>query len=236
MVTMARHPKARLVEMALEASGKNPSWLAQQMGIAKQSVYKWLTDTMPRDDAVFDRMLAIIPAPPDDIAVVKRSEANQQLQMMQAGDLAVLPVWRAAAGSLVGDDEFAFEETDDAQAVPAWLLLPGLDVERHRIVAVSGYSMSPRIDSGALVILRLASEAGDGQIVCAQSGTGRLYLKTLRRGKRGPELHSINPRFSPIASESLDGWRIRGVAVAIQHAYEPGRANIEFDAGRPLRA
>jgi hypothetical protein len=102
MVTMPRHPKAALVEAALERAGKNPSWLARALGESKQKVYKWLTDTLPRDDAVFDRMLELIPAPPEpNVTVVRRGDAGRLTQMMQAGDLAVLPVWRAVAGNVL---------------------------------------------------------------------------------------------------------------------------------------
>jgi hypothetical protein len=57
----------------------------------------------------------------------------------------------------------------------------------------------------------------------------------LRQTSKGLlQLHSLNAEFAPIVS--LDGWELRGYAVAILHSYEPGQANIEWDNGRALRS
>ena len=177
-----------------------------------------------------------IPEHEPNARVLPIRDATPVIQSLAEGQIALLPVWKAQGG-IIGDEEFSFEEFEaEMLGVPAFLVM-GAPIERFRAVVVSGFSMSPRIESGAIVVVRLADEAASGVITVVQADAGRLFVKTFRRDSYGnPELHSISDKFPPIDAVHLKGWRVRAVSCGIVHPYEPGRANIEWDAGRPLRA
>lgn len=238
MTALMAHPKADQVLDALRAAGWTIGRLARAVGLNKQSVYNWLEKgTLPHDEGVFDTMLRAIPKVPEPNArVIPLRDAHPAVQSLAEGQIALLPVWRAQGG-IIGDEEFSFDEQElETIGVPGFLVT-GAPIEKFRAVVVSGFSMSPRIESGALVVVRLVDEAASGVITVVQADAGRLFVKTFRRDSYGnPELHSINGKYPPIEAVQLRGWRVRAVACGIVHAYEPGRANIEWDAGRPLRA
>ena len=184
----------------------------------------------------WDDAASVLPEHESNARVLPIRDAPPVIQSLAEGQIALLPVWKAQGG-IIGDEEFSFEEFEaEMIGVPAFLVM-GAPIERFRAVVVSGFSMSPRIESGAIVVVRLADEAASGVITVVQADAGRLFVKTFRRDSYGnPELHSISDKFPPIDAVHLKGWRVRAVSCGIVHPYEPGRANIEWDAGRPLRA
>ena len=148
------------------------------------------------------------------------------------GDEVLLPTWR---GAIAGDGECEFFDTESPElsSVPAFLA--GNDPNNHILCIASGASMFPRVQNGEKVVVRLDRNPPNNSIVIARRPDGANFVKVLRQNPRGVlELHSLNPDFNPITN--LEGWELRGYAVAVLHSYEPGQANIEWDSGRPLKS
>lgn len=186
---MPRHPKAALVEAALERAGKNPSWLARALGESKQKVYKWLTDTLPRDEGVFDRMLALIPTPPEELDRPRTLASYAPLQIRFAG---IVP-----AGSDWGDPL----ESDEMIEVDAKFESP-----KRFAAQVAGNSCWPALVQGDLTIWHIDEAPAPGLIVLAQNTEGGCTVKELALGDRGTY------RLVPINEASTsppdgDGWR-----------------------------
>ncbi len=213
--------------------------MASLLGVNRGAYKNWEYNHSQPKLAVIERARRLgagVPDPEPNARVLPIRDAPPVIQSLAEGQIALLPVWKAQGG-IIGDEEFSFEEFEaEMIGVPAFLVM-GAPIERFRAVVVSGFSMSPRIESGAIVVVRLADEAASGVITVVQADAGRLFVKTFRRDAFGnPELHSISDKFPPIDAVHLKGWRVRAVSCGIVHPYEPGRANIEWDAGRPLRA
>jgi phage repressor protein C with HTH and peptisase S24 domain len=118
-------------------------------------------------------------------------------------------------------------------AIPAFLASSNPDA--HILCIASGASMYPRVQNGERVVVKLDRNPPNNAIIIAKRPDGANFVKVLKQNDRGfLELLSLNQEFKPIVS--LDGWEMRGYAVAILHAYEPGMPNIEWDQGRALRA
>ena len=159
-------------------------------------------------------------------------ERTPEAGSLVRGDEVLLPTWR---GTIAGDGECEFFDDDshELSAVPAFLA--GNDPYNHVLCIASGASMFPRVKNGERVVLRLDRNPPTGAIVVAKRPDGANFVKVLGQDSRGQlELYSLNEEFQPITQ--LDGWELRGYAVAILHSYEPGQANIEWDNGRALRA
>jgi len=160
-----------------------------------------------------------------------------QVSREMAGHLsateALVAVWR---GVVCGPaDECAFMEPDSPEFRAISIAYIQGDPENYVLCVASGASMFPRIAQGEETIIRRETNPSAGDIVLVRHPDGQMFLKVLRLARNGrPELHSVNPEFSPITA--VDGWQYIGIAVFIRHAYRPGEANIEYDDGRALRA
>jgi phage repressor protein C with HTH and peptisase S24 domain len=160
-------------------------------------------------------------------------EADESVLSFARGDEVSLAVWRGVSAGFDGDCVFLESTSAEFMAVPAFLA--GHDPHAHAICIASGVSMFPRVDHGEKVIIKLDPNPPVNSIVVARKPDVGNFIKALRRTSAGRlELHSLNKDFQPICD--VDGWELRGYAVAILHTYEPGAANIEWDASRPLRA
>lgn len=148
------------------------------------------------------------------------------------GDEVLLPTWR---GAIAGDGECEFFDSDSPELTAVPSFLAGNDPFNHILCIASGASMYPRVKNGEKLVVRLDRNPPNNSIVISKRPDGANFVKVLRQNDRGfLELHSLNPEFQPITA--LEGWEMRGYAVAVLHSYEPGRPNIEWDNGRALRA
>lgn len=144
-------------------------------------------------------------------------------------DYVVLPLWRSVSAGW--EEEPALSESADFIELPAMLIRR--DPSDYIVVQVSGYSMEPRITSGAQVLIRLQPDCPQGVIGLFRPEGGAAYLKTPGRADDGaPALLSINDQFPAI--RLTNEWRCIGVAVAVIHPVAVG-PNIEHRFGEPIR-
>jgi phage repressor protein C with HTH and peptisase S24 domain len=134
-----------------------------------------------------------------------------------------------------GSEECWFEE-DGWDEVPTAFLVDGArGIDEHGIARVSGRSMEPRIHSGDRVVVRWNTTLIPNSIVLARDPSGRMYLKVLReKGERGFCLESLSSHGDSFLN--LDGWTIQGYAVAILADEDREGPNVEWRAGKALKA
>jgi DNA polymerase V len=85
------------------------------------------------------------------------------------------------------------------------------------MVRVQGPSMrDANIQDGDLLVVDRSLPAMDGKVVVAAID-GDLTVKTLRRGKKGVELHPANPDFSVIHVSPEQAFEILGVVTTVVH-------------------
>lgn len=173
------------------------------------------------------------PVEPTNIRPIPATELSRGQQWLVAGLWVALPVWRGVVAG--AEDECAFYAADDPEfrEIPGFLTMGQPD--RHVLCIASGMSMAPRIEHTERAVVKLDPDVPPNHIVVVRTDDNRNFIKRLVRGPHHQlELHSLNQNFQPITD--LTGWTIKGGVVAILHAYEGGRPNIEWDEGRFLRA
>lgn len=232
---MPKSPYADRATTLLKELGKSPGWVARKLGLNKQSVYNWFEDASPRDESQWPQIIAFLER---EVAMLRASQAGEpQLRALEPrsryplGTSVILPLLRAHASN---DDECYFDEdSQDFQEMTA-IVLTG-DPEQYRLLQIIGGSASPRINHAELALLRLNPAPPLGALVVCRSPDQRLYLKALKAGTPPIpyELHALHPAFKTI--KSVRGWTFVGHIEAIIKSAEPGKANIEFDGGKPLR-
>jgi phage repressor protein C with HTH and peptisase S24 domain len=164
---------------------------------------------------------------------LRHDELTRGQRLIVEGMWVALPVWRGVVAGV--EDECAFVEADEPEfrEIPVFLTMGQPD--RHVLCIASGMSMAPRIEHTERAVVKLDPDVPPNHIVVARTDDNRNFIKKLSRsGTHRLELHSLNEQFRPIID--LKGWTIKGGVVAILHAYEGGKPNIEWDEGRFLRA
>jgi len=197
---------------------------AQAMLIAEVYNIDWRwfydrSDTLPRQDK--------------SNAEVDTSEEASRLIMGFAQTVAV----RSYIGVLAGldNEEAYFQEEENPYEIPSAFLIGGPDnLEKHAILRAASNSLRPRVRSGSRVLLYDDGILYRNSFVGAEDPDDKVWLKVLREGKEGWELHSLNPAGATF--RNLTGWKIKGHAIAIFHEPDEPGANIEWIHGSPLRA
>lgn len=164
-----------------------------------------------------------------------RSKAREDLtpnerRIVEGLDVA-LPLWRGVVAGDTGECVFVEPDSPETREIPAFYTRG--EPDRHVLVIASGMSMHPRIDHAERALIRLDPDVPAGHLVVARNPDGQNFIKRLVKDSGALRLESLNAEFQPITD--LKGWIMKGGVTAIFHAYEPGRANIEWDDGRYLR-
>lgn len=213
------------------------NWLAKELGIAKQNVYKWLSDTMPRDDSVFDRMLQIIPPPPQ-YAPPPQPTPTQVAETKAAGDLdrprwlvSYQPLQMRFAGVVPASsdwgDPLASEEMIEVDA--------RYEHPKRFAAQLVGSSCWPALHQGDLTIWHSDEAPASGLIILAQNlPEHECTVKQLRLDDQGQaQLIPVNPneKAPPIGDA---GWYPIARLVAVIRA--SGRVEKTWYNSAGLRA
>ncbi len=84
----------------------------------------------------------------------------------------------------------------------------GADPEKHLRINVSGDSMSPLIDDGSQILVRLQSSVDNGSIAVVMVDGTDAFVKRINYGSNWLELESINPYYPVKRFENSDISRV----------------------------
>ena len=170
------------------------------------------------------------PFEPSNVEAKYPLELDRIEERMREASNFLVPVW---TGVDAGDAEECYFEDEgiEPQAIPSYFITG--NPELFVLCRVRGMSMYPRIEHSERVLVKLDPDVPPNHLVVARSPDGRNYIKRLVRSEGKLELRSVNDAFSPIIK--VDGWIVKGGVTVIWHAYEEGRANIEWNEGAYLR-
>lgn len=213
MFTMARSPYADRAEELLQVIGKNPSWLARQLGVAKQKVYNWFDGQSPRDENQWARIISLL----ENEAIIMKSQTGPTAPVdtteKQPPNLAKSPETQLGIrgmrripvlATITAGEPWAQSADVDYEVVPDW----GEWFERWGRT-VEGDSMHPVFRQGDIAIFE-NRQYNPGHVVHAFD-SGEDTLKCYRIVDGSPILCPFNTEYQSI---SADGWNVKGVCVA----------------------
>jgi SOS-response transcriptional repressor LexA len=229
------------VELAKRKQEIKQGWVARQIGLSAFELSNRLTGRTLLDNQTAEQIRVLLKMPlgwpwageyEQSPKTLTAAETPAHLRYMARRDQAILPLWRGVSAGLEAECVFVPDE-DETIGVSAFLT--GGEDARHIVCQASGPSMEPRIMHADYVVVRLDPNPPPNSIVVARDrGANQNYIKVLRTGSMGLELHSVNARFPAIVVTTED-WELIGYAVGIVSPNpEPGR-NIEWLDGRALR-
>lgn len=143
--------------------------------------------------------------------------------------------WASVSAGLEQSDDAHFHEIDTPHEVPAAFLVGGYrNLDRHDLVVVAGWSMSPLMNPGDRVLFLQDQTPRPNTVVMASDPEGRMFVKVLRHASAGWFLESVSPTGATF--RDLAGWRICGYAVAIIRDPDgSGEPNITWPMGQPIK-
>ena len=125
-----------------------------------------------------------------DVPRYERSEENKTNQSQQSQGFKIPVLGNVAAGIPIS----AVEDILDYEEVPASWQSQG----EFFALRIKGDSMQPKIDDGAVVIVRQQSDANSGDTVIALVNGDDATCKKLEKTDNGIMLVSTNPKYPPM--------------------------------------
>lgn len=174
----------------LEANGKNQADLAAYMEVSQATVSNWCKGIKsPRMDKL-DRICVFLNCTRTDLLEDKPEprEKPRGVKIPVLGDVAAgIPIEAV-------EDIIDYEEIDEDLARRGEFF--GLRIK--------GNSMSPRIQNGDVVIVRIQPDAESGDIVIAKVNGDDACCKKLQKHDDGISLVSLNPDYEPMFFSKKD--------------------------------
>lgn len=174
----------------LEANGKNQADLAAYMEVSQATVSNWCKGIKsPRMDKL-DKICVFLNCTRTDLLddKPKQHEKPKGVKIPVLGDVAAgIPIEAI-------EDIIDYEEIDENLARRGDFF--GLRIK--------GNSMSPRIQSGDVVIVRVQSDAENGDIVIAKVNGDDACCKKLLKHNDGITLLSFNQDYEPLSFNKQD--------------------------------
>lgn len=183
------------------------------VGVSKSTVKKWedgFISNMKRDKiAKLAKVLKISPV------VLITGELEDDAKEHFADTLTVLPTNKVYMRPLYNSVAAGFgvpAENTIISYIPTFIN-NSLEKDKYIWVNVEGDSMSPLIDDGSKILIRMQDSVDSGQIAIVLIDGEEAVVKKIEYGKDYIELVSINPYYPPRRFEGADVQRIRVVGM-----------------------
>lgn len=188
-------------------TGESLAALSRMLGRNTNYLQQWMTRGSPRDLAERDRRALA------DYFGVAEAALGGPPQRGPA-KLRRLDVAASAGPGAVNGDEVALGA---ATVAPELMRALGVQPGKASIIRVRGTSMAPGLADGDELLVDEAKRSPDarGGVFVLRIG-GELYVKRVRRGRRGLEVSSDNPEAGPVAAGAPEVvgqvvWQMRRV-------------------------
>lgn len=198
--------KGERIKFYREQKGISQTDLAKMVKISKQSLYKYennIITNIPSDKIeLIAEKLGITPA-----EIMGWGNSVSSLPMEQ---VFMRPVFSSVAAGFG-----APAENIPVGYIPTYIANT-LEENKYIWVNVTGDSMSPLIDNGSKILIRMQDSVDSGQIAVVLIDGEEAVVKKVQYGKDWIELISINPYYPPRRFEGSEVLRVRVVGLVKQ--------------------
>ena len=193
-----------------ERKGLGQTELASLVNISKQSLYKYENNIITN-------------IPSDKIEMIaKKLDTTPAILMGWESNVSPLPSDKIFMRPLYNSVAAGFgapAENTIISYIPTFISNSlekdkySLEKDKYIWVNVEGDSMSPLIDDGSKILIRMQDSVDSGQIAIVLIDGEEAVVKKIEYGKDYIELVSINPYYPPRRFEGADVQRIRVVGM-----------------------
>lgn len=183
-----------------EQKGISQIELAEKIGVSKQNLYKY-------ENGIISNI------PSDKIEAAAAALETSPAYIMGWEDSTVSPlplenVYMRPLYDSVAAGFNALAQNTVVGYIPTQIMSPS-EQEKYIWVNVVGDSMSPMIDDGSKVLIKLQESVDSGQIAIVLIDDEEAVVKRVVYGDDWIELQSVNPYYPPRRFEGQDVQRIR---------------------------
>lgn len=183
-----------------EQKGFSQIELAEKIGVSKQNLYKY-------ENGIISNI------PSDKIEAAAAALGTSPAYLMGWDDSTVLPlplenIYMRPLYDSVAAGFNALAQNTIVGYIPTQIMSPS-EQEKYIWVNVVGDSMSPMIDDGSKVLIKLQESVDSGQIAIILIDDEEAVVKRVVYGDNWIELQSVNPYYPPRRFEGQDVRRVR---------------------------
>jgi repressor LexA len=183
-----------------EQKGFSQIELAEKIGVSKQNLYKY-------ENGIISNI------PSDKIEAAAAALGTSPAYLMGWNDSTVLPlplenIYMRPLYDSVAAGFNALAQNTVVGYIPTQIASPS-EQEKYIWVNVVGDSMSPMIDDGSKVLIKLQESVDSGQIAILLIDDEEAVVKRVVYGDNWIELQSVNPYYPPRRFEGQDVRRVR---------------------------
>lgn len=186
---------AKNIRRYMDAQRKSRNDVCEALGFAYSTFTDWINgNKYPRIDKI--EMLA------NYFGVSKSDLVEEHIPAESESKCIRIPVYGKVAAGLPIE---AVENIIDYEEIPSnWK-------GEYAALKVKGDSMSPRIQEGDVLIVKLQDDADSGDIVVALVDGKEATVKRLIKYETGITLQALNPSYEPMyfSQENMDGLPVR---------------------------
>lgn len=191
---------------SIEKSGLSYVELEKKTGIAKSSIQRYASGTTKK--IPIDAIQLIAKACGVSDAYIMGWETN--VTSLPHNEIFMRPVFSSVAAGFG-----APAENVPVGYLPTYISNT-LEKDKYIWVNVTGDSMSPLIDDGSKILIRMQDSVDSGQIAVVLIDGEEAVVKKIQYGKGWIELISINPYYPPRRFEGSEVLRVRVVGLVKQ--------------------
>ena len=183
------------------------------VGVSKSTVKKWedgYISNMKRDKiSELAKVLKISPVVliTGELEENSKNNSAENLTVLPADKIFMRPLYNSVAAG------FGAQAEDTIVSYIPTFISNSLEKDKYIWVNVEGDSMSPLIDDGSKILIRMQDSVDSGQIAIVLIDGEEAVVKKIEYGKDYIELVSINPYYPPRRFEGADVQRIRVVGM-----------------------
>ena len=189
-------------------AGMNQEELAKRIGCAKSTISMYENGAREPNFETLEAIADIFNVDMNTL-IDRRQSQNQanSLTVLPADKIFMRPLYNSVAAG------FGAQAEDTIVSYIPTFISNSLEKDKYIWVNVEGDSMSPLIDDGSKILIRMQDSVDSGQIAVVLIDGEEAVVKKIEYGKDYIELISINPYYPPRRFEGADVQRIRVVGM-----------------------
>lgn len=189
-------------------AGMNQEELAKKIGCAKSTISMYENGAREPNFEILEAIADIFNVDMNTLIDRKQSQnQNNSITILPSDKIFMRPLYNSVAAGFG-----APAENTIVSYIPTFIS-NALEKDKYIWVNVEGDSMSPLIDDGSKILIRMQESVDSGQIAVVLIDNEEAVVKKVEYGSDFVVLISINPYYPPRRFEGSDVLRVRVVGV-----------------------